>query len=105
MPIDLPDGGELVTLRDAAAYIAKVPATKHKLPHWQLAGQLLIDAAEGRGPRLHARIAMLKAIHHGEPSPTAEPRKKQAKAYNIIQSQNAKKAPPPREGLSGAVFF
>lgn len=84
LPIPLPGGRELVTLEDAAKYIRKLPAAEHKLAHWQLAGKLLIDAAEGRGPRLHARIAMLKAIHHGEPPPAPGPRKKSPKKFRII---------------------
>jgi hypothetical protein len=84
IPIELPDGRELVTLEDAAAYIAKLPKAQHRLPHWQLAGSILISAAEGRDFTLHARIAMLKAIHHGKPPPAPGVRKKAAKRFRII---------------------
>jgi hypothetical protein len=32
---------------------------------WQAAVEALIMAAEGRGPVLHARVGMLRAINHG----------------------------------------
>jgi hypothetical protein len=84
-PIPLPNGRELVTLEDAAGYIMKLKKTERDLEHWKLAGSILIQAAEGRDFVLHARIAMLQAIHHGQPEPPREPRKKRAKAYRIVR--------------------
>jgi len=55
----------LRTLRDAANYIQKLPKAKQQLPHWQAAIEALIMAAENRGPLLHARVGMLRAMHHG----------------------------------------
>ncbi len=36
-PILLPDGGKLITLRDAGDYIARLPKTLHDSDRWQLA--------------------------------------------------------------------
>jgi hypothetical protein len=33
------------------------------LPHWQAATEALIMAAEDRGPLMHARIGMLRALN------------------------------------------
>jgi hypothetical protein len=53
------------TLHDAANYIQKLPEVTQQLPHWQAAVEALIMAAEGRGPLLHARVGMLRAMNHG----------------------------------------
>jgi hypothetical protein len=55
----------LATLRDAANYIQKLSKAEQQLPHWQAAVEALIMAAEGRGPLLHARVGMLRAMNHG----------------------------------------
>lgn len=85
-PIPLPGDREpLSTLRQAGEYIAALPAATQRQAHWQLATQMLLMAAEGRGPLMHARIAMLRALHHGRPSPPPGPRKKPAKRYRMIK--------------------
>jgi hypothetical protein len=43
-----------------------LPKKVHDAPHWQLATAQLIDAAEGRNFIMHGRIAVLKALNHGE---------------------------------------
>jgi hypothetical protein len=43
-----------VTLKDAADYIMALPKNVHDAPHWQLAMEQLIDAAEGRNFIMHA---------------------------------------------------
>jgi hypothetical protein len=45
-----------VTLEDAAAYIMKLPKTEQDLPEWQTATEVLMMAAEDRGPLMYARI-------------------------------------------------
>jgi hypothetical protein len=55
----------MTTLRDAADYLQKLPKAQQRLPHWQAAIEALIMAAEGRGPLLHARVGMLRAMNHG----------------------------------------
>lgn len=64
-PVVAPNGKPLKTLRAAAKYIQKLPKTEHDNPHWQTAGRCLIEAAEGRGPLLHARSGMLRAMNGG----------------------------------------
>jgi len=62
-PIPLPRGRQLVILQDAADYIMKLSKADRELPEWQAAGEALIMAAEGRGPLLHARVGMLRALN------------------------------------------
>jgi hypothetical protein len=52
-----------VTLRDAANYIMKLPKAEQNLEAWQTAVGALIMAAEDRGPLMHARIGMLRALN------------------------------------------
>jgi hypothetical protein len=47
-PIPLPRGRQLLTLKDAAAYIMKLPKAEQDLPEWQAATEALIMAAEDR---------------------------------------------------------
>lgn len=74
----------LKTLRDAASYIKLLPKAEQELPHWQAAVEALILAAEDRGPLLHARVGMLRALNFGKPPPKAE-RRKAGKAYRIVR--------------------
>jgi hypothetical protein len=62
-PIPLPNGGELVTLKDAGDYIMKLPKSEQQLAEWQTAGRVLIGAAEGRDFLMHAHIAMMQALN------------------------------------------
>jgi hypothetical protein len=62
-PIPLPRGRQLVTLEDAAAYIMKLPKADQDLPEWQAATEALLMAAEDRGPLMHARIGVLRALN------------------------------------------
>jgi hypothetical protein len=77
-------GKPLLTLKDAADYIMGLPKKVHDTPHWQLAMAQLIDAAEGRNFIMHARIAVLRALNHGQPVVT-EPRRERAKANRIVR--------------------
>jgi hypothetical protein len=52
-PIPLPDGRELVTLRDAATHITALPKTEAALP--QVAIKALTLVAERDGPAMFAR--------------------------------------------------
>jgi hypothetical protein len=60
-PIPLPDGGRLITLRDAGTYITKLPKAEHTAPEWQAAMEALILVAELGGPTMFARIGMMRA--------------------------------------------
>ena len=62
-PIPLPRGRQLVTLKDAADYITRLPKAEHESPQWQAAIEALIMAAEGRGPLMHARIGVMRALN------------------------------------------
>jgi hypothetical protein len=62
-PIPLPRGHQLVTLKDAADYITRLPKAEHESQQWQAATEALIMAAEGRGPLMHARIGVMRALN------------------------------------------
>jgi hypothetical protein len=62
-PVPLPSGPPARTLRDAANYIKKLPQSEHDTPEWRLAIQMLIDAAEDRGPMLFAKMGIHRAIN------------------------------------------
>ncbi len=51
-----------MTLRDAADYIMKLPKAEQNLEPWQAAVEALIMAAEDRGPLMHARIGVMRAL-------------------------------------------
>ena len=57
-PVRLPSGPPARTLRDAANYIKKLPKLEHDTLEWRLAVQMLIDAAEDRGPMLFAKMGI-----------------------------------------------
>ena len=84
IPIPLPRGRELVTLKDAAGY-KKLPKAERNLPEWQTATEALIMAAEGRGPLMHAHIGVTRALNRGKPNAASAPRRKRAKAYRIVR--------------------
>ena len=52
-----------MTLRDAADFIMKLPKAEQNLEAWQTAIEALLMAAEDRGPLMHARIGMLRALN------------------------------------------
>ena len=61
-PVPLPKGPPAQTLRDAADYIRKLPQPERDCPEWRLAFQMLIDAAEDRGPMLFAHMGIVRAL-------------------------------------------
>jgi hypothetical protein len=65
-PIDLPRGRRLVTLKDAANSIMKLPKAEQNAEDWQTAGRVLIRAAEGRDFLMYDRIGMLRALHRDD---------------------------------------
>jgi hypothetical protein len=50
-PIPLPKGKKLVTLRDAALYITKLPKAEHDAEEWLAAMKALLLVAEQMGRR------------------------------------------------------
>jgi len=65
-PIELPGRKKLVTLRDAAIYITKLPKAEHDAEEWLAAMEALLLVAESDGPTMFARIGVMQAInrHH-----------------------------------------
>lgn len=82
-PLVLPNGNKLQTLAEAAHYIMLLPKRERDATHWQIAGEMLIVVAEGRGPLMFAEIGMKKAMHFGKDTPKVE-RRRRAKRYNIV---------------------
>ena len=60
-PVPLPSGPPARTLRDAANFIKQLPKAERETPEWRLAIQMLIDASEGCGPMLFARLGIERA--------------------------------------------
>jgi hypothetical protein len=60
-PIILPDGRELVTLKDATIYFIVLPKRVSSLPEWQAAVEALLLCSRGGDP-LMARIGFKKSI-------------------------------------------
>ena len=61
-PIPLPRGRSIVTLKDAADYITKLPKSESDLPEWQTAIEALMLCSRGGDPML-ARIGVMKALN------------------------------------------
>jgi hypothetical protein len=64
-PVPLPAGAPARTLRNAADYIRNLPQSERDRQEWRLAVQMLIDAAEDRGPMLFARMGIIRALEAG----------------------------------------
>ena len=84
-PIELAKGKKLVTLRDAAQYITKLPKTEHDAEEWQAAMEALLLVADHDGPTMFARIGMMLALRRHKPKPASAPRRKRAKTYRIVR--------------------
>ena len=67
-PIIPPKGNALTTLKDAAAYIMKLPKAQQNSPEWQAATEALLMAAEDRGP-----LCRLKTYASGSASSSSFP--------------------------------
>jgi hypothetical protein len=62
-PIELPNGKKLVTLRDTATYITKLPKAEHDAAEWQAAMEALLLVAESGGPSMFAWIGVMRALN------------------------------------------
>jgi hypothetical protein len=82
-PIPLPGGGKLLTLRDAADYITRLPKREHDAPAWRAAIEALMLVAERGGDTMLPRIGMMRALYPGEP--VTGQRKKRARKYRIVR--------------------
>ena len=58
----MPDGRKLLTLKDAADYITKLPKKESDLPEWQTAIEALMLCSRG-GHTMLARIGVMKALN------------------------------------------
>ena len=83
-PIELPNGRKLVTLRDAAQYIIKLPKAEQQATHWQTAAEILMLIGEHGGDPMFPYIAMMKALHRHKPKLASAPRRKRTKTDQII---------------------
>ena len=67
-PIPLPDGGQLLTLKDAGEYIQSLPTAVQETEPWQTATEALLLVINQNGPAMFARIGMMRALYpRGEP--------------------------------------
>ncbi len=62
-PIPLPRGRQLVTLKDAANYIQKLPKAEQDLDEWQAAVEALLLVVELNGPTMMARIGVMRGLN------------------------------------------
>ncbi len=63
-PVPLRGGRRLATLQQAADYVMALPKDAQHAPHWQIAVENLINAAEiGGGWLMFARIATMRALN------------------------------------------
>jgi len=77
-PIVLPDGHELLTLRDAAEYITTLPTAEHDAADWQVARETL----RARWTRNVGSDRSHEGMH-GDTAP--EPQQKSAKGFRIVR--------------------
>jgi hypothetical protein len=59
----VPGRRPLITLRDAALYITKLPKAEHDAVEWQAAMEALLLVAERDGPTMFARIGVMRALN------------------------------------------
>src|SRR3981081_3254153 len=59
----VPRGRQLVTLKDAGAYITKLPNAVHEAVEWQAAMEALILVATSGGPTMFARVGIMRALN------------------------------------------
>jgi hypothetical protein len=83
-PVPLPKGPPARTLRDAANYIKKLPASERETPECRLAIQVLIDAAEDRGPMLLAKMGIQCAFYRNAKRPMIPHRFSQTGSKRLV---------------------
>jgi hypothetical protein len=83
-PIEMAGRKPLVTLRDAANYIVKLPEAEQNAPEWQAAAEVLMLIGEHGGDPMMANIAMMRALQRDAPKAAPAPRRKSVKVYRII---------------------
>ena len=63
--IPLPRSRQLVTLKDAANYIQRLPKAEQDFEEWQAAVEALLLVVELNGPTMMARIGIMRALNRG----------------------------------------
>jgi hypothetical protein len=58
-----PSGRKLITVRDAALYITKLPKAEHDAEEWQAAMEALLLVAEHDGLTMSAWIGVMRALN------------------------------------------
>jgi hypothetical protein len=61
--IALPQGRQLVTLKDAGNYITRLPRAEYTAAEWQAAMEALLLVATHGGPTMLARIGVMRALN------------------------------------------
>ncbi|WP_338026053.1 hypothetical protein [Bradyrhizobium algeriense] len=59
-------GRKLATLRDATNHITGLLKKEAALPEWQAAIEALMLVVEQRGPKMSARIGVMRALNRGQ---------------------------------------
>ena len=75
-PIPLPEGGQLLTLKDAGEYIQSLPKAVQETEPWQTATEALLLVINQNGPAMFARIGMMQALYPRGERVFSESRKK-----------------------------
>ena len=83
-PIELPGRKLLITLRDAANYIMRLPKAKQNAPEWHAVAEVLMLIGEYGGDPMMAHTGMMRALHRRDPKAPPAPRQKRAQAYRIF---------------------
>lgn len=65
----------MLTLKDAANYILKLPKAEYDAPEWQSAMEALILIAEHGGPTMLARIGVMRGLNPHTERPIEPTRK------------------------------
>ena len=87
-PVPLPKGPPAQTLREAADYIRTLSQPERERQEWRLAIQMLIDAAEDRGPMLFARMGIVRALE-GPVDEEVEPTRQGVKEGKLKRDRDA----------------
>jgi hypothetical protein len=93
-PIILLGRKPLVTLRDAALYITKLPKAEHDAEEWQAAMQALLLVAEHDGPTMFARLARCERCKGISPKTAQHRAEKQTELTNSFDDQGCERDTP-----------
>jgi hypothetical protein len=66
-------------------YIASLPKAEQHAPEWATAIAALLLVVEHSGDTMLPRIAIMRALNRGKPSPEPTPRKKRVRKHRIIR--------------------